>query len=140
MGDEKDKNDSGVDFSKSGKRRHRKSRRTWKIVTNAPSSFFSTFFARLASPIARLDHLEHLIINTNSNKLKDLQTSTSAITTTTNDTFSRILSVESLLDCLIVLFDECQNSSLRREKTVSEFLELRKYSTTFVQGLCLNCA
>lgn len=36
------------------------------------------------------------------------------------------ISVETLLDCLIVLYDECQNSSLRREKTVSEFIELSK--------------
>lgn len=34
------------------------------------------------------------------------------------------ISVETLIDCLIVLYDECQNSSLRREKTVSEFIEL----------------
>lgn len=34
------------------------------------------------------------------------------------------VSVETLIDCLIVLYDECQNSSLRREKTVSEFIEL----------------
>jgi serine/threonine-protein kinase MRCK len=33
------------------------------------------------------------------------------------------LSVESLLDVLLVLYDECCNSSLRREKTVSEFIE-----------------
>ena len=34
------------------------------------------------------------------------------------------LSVETLLDVLLVLFDECSSSSLRREKTVSEFLEM----------------
>lgn len=33
------------------------------------------------------------------------------------------LSMETLLDALLVLFDECANSSLRREKTVSQFLE-----------------
>lgn len=33
-------------------------------------------------------------------------------------------SVETLLDVLVVLFDECSGSSLRREKTVSEFIEL----------------
>ena len=32
-------------------------------------------------------------------------------------------SMETLLDVLIVLHDECLNSSLRREKTVSDFLE-----------------
>ena len=32
-------------------------------------------------------------------------------------------SIETLLDVLLVLYDECCNSSLRREKTVSEFIE-----------------
>ncbi|GFV54017.1 uncharacterized protein TNCV_3724501 [Trichonephila clavipes] len=33
------------------------------------------------------------------------------------------ISVETLVDALIVLYDECCNSSLRREKTVSSFIE-----------------
>jgi hypothetical protein len=37
-------------------------------------------------------------------------------------------SMETLLDILIVLFDECSGSSLRREKTVSEFIELGEFS------------
>lgn len=32
-------------------------------------------------------------------------------------------SVETLLDILIVLYDECCSSTLRREKSVSEFVE-----------------
>lgn len=71
------------------------------------------------SPITRLDQLEQFIITTTGSRLKDPHAAT-------NEAPSKILSVESLLDCLIVLYDECQNSSLRREKTVSEFLELRK--------------
>ena len=39
---------------------------------------------------------------------------------------AKSFSVETLLDILVVLFDECCNSSLRREKTVSEFIELGK--------------
>ena len=35
-------------------------------------------------------------------------------------------SIETLMDVLVVLFDECTTSSLRREKTVSEFIELGK--------------
>jgi serine/threonine-protein kinase MRCK len=35
-------------------------------------------------------------------------------------------SVETLLDVLLVLYDECCNSSLRREKTVSDFIEFGK--------------
>jgi serine/threonine-protein kinase MRCK len=42
-----------------------------------------------------------------------------------------ISSMETLLDILIVLFDECCGSSLRREKTVSEFIDLGKISTLF---------
>ena len=38
-------------------------------------------------------------------------------------------STETLLDILVVLFDECQASSLRREKTVSEFIELGECQT-----------
>ena len=36
-------------------------------------------------------------------------------------------STETLLDVLLVLYDECTNSSLRREKTVSDFIEFGKY-------------
>lgn len=32
-------------------------------------------------------------------------------------------SIETLLDVLLVLYDECCNSSLRKEKTVSDFIE-----------------
>ena len=46
---------------------------------------------------------------------------------------AKSFSIETLLDILVVLFDECSNSSLRREKTVSEFIELGK-----IQSLILN--
>lgn len=36
-------------------------------------------------------------------------------------------SVESLIDVLLVLYDECCNSSLRKEKTVSDFLECGRH-------------
>lgn len=36
-------------------------------------------------------------------------------------------SIETLIDVLLVLYDECCNSSLRREKTVSDFIEFGKY-------------
>jgi serine/threonine-protein kinase MRCK len=35
-------------------------------------------------------------------------------------------SVETLLDILVVLYDECCSSTLRREKSVSEFVEFGK--------------
>ena len=36
------------------------------------------------------------------------------------------VSVETLLDTLVLLYDECFNSTLRREKNVSEFVEFGK--------------
>ena len=33
------------------------------------------------------------------------------------------VSMENLLDALVVLFDECSNSTLRKEKTIMEFIE-----------------
>lgn len=36
------------------------------------------------------------------------------------------ISIETLIDILLVLYDECCNSSLRREKTVSDFIEFGK--------------
>jgi len=50
---------------------------------------------------------------------------------------AKSFSIETLLDILIVLFDECSNSSLRREKTVSEFIELVKPVTNRVKSLRL---
>jgi serine/threonine-protein kinase MRCK len=43
----------------------------------------------------------------------------------------KCLSVETLLDVLLVLYDECCNSSLRREKTVSDFIEFGMYTLLF---------
>lgn len=37
------------------------------------------------------------------------------------------VSIETLIDILLVLYDECCNSSLRREKTVSDFIEFGKW-------------
>jgi serine/threonine-protein kinase MRCK len=32
-------------------------------------------------------------------------------------------SIETLLDSLVVLYDECRSSSFKREKTVTEFID-----------------
>jgi hypothetical protein len=40
---------------------------------------------------------------------------------------SKCFSTETLLDVLMVLFNECCNSSLRKEKTVTEFIDLGKF-------------
>ncbi|XP_076803724.1 serine/threonine-protein kinase MRCK alpha-like isoform X2 [Clavelina lepadiformis] len=49
-------------------------------------------------------------------------------------------SIESLLDLLIVLFDECCQSTLRKEKTVSDFIERAKPFTRKIKEnrLCKN--
>lgn len=41
------------------------------------------------------------------------------------------ISVETLLDALLVLYDECFQSALRREKTVSDFLDLSEFFVLF---------
>ncbi|XP_032803693.1 serine/threonine-protein kinase MRCK alpha-like isoform X1 [Petromyzon marinus] len=48
------------------------------------------------------------------------------------------LSVESLLDVLVCMLDECNNSTLRREKNVAEFLEWAKPFTTRVKEMRLH--
>lgn len=39
----------------------------------------------------------------------------------------KCFSVETLLDVLIVLYDECSSSSLRCEKAVSDFIEFGEF-------------
>ena len=39
---------------------------------------------------------------------------------------AKCFSTETLLDVLLVLFSECHQSSLRKEKTVTEFIDLGK--------------
>lgn len=49
------------------------------------------------------------------------------------------LSVETLLDILVCLYDECNNSPLRREKNILEFLDWGKQDSlfySFLFGLC----
>lgn len=41
------------------------------------------------------------------------------------------LSVETMLDILVCLYDECNNSPLRREKNITEFLEWGKEPQCF---------
>ncbi|XP_067312088.1 serine/threonine-protein kinase MRCK alpha isoform X9 [Pseudorasbora parva] len=47
-------------------------------------------------------------------------------------------SVETLLDVLICLYDECTNSPLRREKNIAEFLEWAKPFTSKVKQMRLH--
>lgn len=38
-----------------------------------------------------------------------------------------VLSIESLLDALICLFDECCSSTLRKEKNIADFVEFSEF-------------
>ncbi|EDW72069.1 uncharacterized protein Dwil_GK10639 [Drosophila willistoni] len=53
------------------------------------------------------------------------------------DTNGHHFSLDYLLDTLIVLYDECSNSSLRREKGVSDFLKLSKPFVHIIRKLRL---
>lgn len=73
------------------------------------------------SPVERrLKQLERLLLTSGGE-----EASSSSSTTTT------IISVETLIDALLVLYDECCNSALRREKTVSDFLEMSMSSAFY---------
>ncbi|XP_034934095.1 serine/threonine-protein kinase Genghis Khan isoform X2 [Chelonus insularis] len=53
-------------------------------------------------------------------------------------TGGHIFSIETLVDILLILYDECCNSSLRREKTVSDFIEFVKPVATCIKSLQLS--
>lgn len=42
------------------------------------------------------------------------------------------LSIETLLDVLVVLYDECCNTTLRREKNISEFVEFGEFMSHII--------
>jgi hypothetical protein len=72
------------------------------------------------SPVERrLKQLERLLLTSGEDGAVTTATSSSSPSTSTIT-----ISVETLLDALLVLYDECFTSALRREKTVSDFLEL----------------
>lgn len=75
----------------------------------------------LESGLKRLRQLESMIIeNGSANLLLDTIEAAGLIPPGQG----KSISVEALLDALLVLYDECCNSSLRREKTVTDFIEL----------------
>ena len=48
------------------------------------------------------------------------------------------LSVETLIDMLLVLYDECCNSSLRREKAIADFIQYGKWEFDFCSMIVLG--
>lgn len=94
------------------------------------SAFLNIYLTHFPRPhpaidpgLKRLRQLESLIIENGnaSNLLMDTIESSGLLPAPGP---GKSLSVEALLDCLLVLYDECCNSSLRREKTVCDFIEL----------------
>lgn len=77
--------------------------------------------------IERISILESILLE---NNIDDEKSNAILQTYTDNENLPvgrRAISIEALIDALIVLYDECCNSSLRREKTVSDFIKLGKY-------------
>lgn len=58
--------------------------------------------------------------------------------TTAVNTTQCSFSTETLIDALIVLYDECSNSSLRRDKTISNFIDYSKAIIDRIKELRLN--
>lgn len=97
----------------------------------------------VAAEQKRLRQLEALIIDSGTQLLSAIEGAAAAANdgTTGGGVVARpdrCLSIEALLDCLVVLYDECCNSSLRREKTVSDFIELVKPVVQLVKQLRLS--
>lgn len=88
------------------------------------------------SGLKRLRQLESLIIENGSSSLLHGSNVGTGVNETNNP--GKSLSVEAMLDCLLVLYDECCNSSLRREKTVSDFIELVKPVIQLIKQLRLS--
>ncbi|MFH4980924.1 hypothetical protein AB6A40_007633 [Gnathostoma spinigerum] len=65
-------------------------------------------------------------------RLKQLEQSYLNVSTTED-----VLSIETLLDTLICLYDECCNSTLRKEKNIAEFVEYVKPIVTRAKALRL---
>ena len=70
-----------------------------------------------------------------SNISNDLKSNTIS---NTNSLPVASFSTETLIDALIVLYDECINSSLRRDKTISNFVDYSKPVVERLKELRLN--
>lgn len=96
----------------------------------AASAAGSAMAADLSPVERRLKQLERLLLTSG----EDGAVTTAATSSSSSSSTSTItISVETLLDALLVLYDECFTSALRREKTVSDFLELS--TSIFIFGL-----
>lgn len=95
------------------------------------------YLAAAVSGLKRLRQLESIIIENGASSIL-LGSATDGSITAPITHPGKTMSVEALLDCLIVLYDECCNSSLRREKTVTDFIELVKPVVQLIKNLRLS--
>lgn len=89
----------------------------------AASAAGSAMAADLSPVERRLKQLERLLLTSGEDGAVTTA-ATSSSSSSSSSTSTITISVETLLDALLVLYDECFTSALRREKTVSDFLEL----------------
>uniref|UniRef100_A0A034WNK9 non-specific serine/threonine protein kinase n=1 Tax=Bactrocera dorsalis TaxID=27457 RepID=A0A034WNK9_BACDO len=87
----------------------------------------------------RLKILESLIFQKGvTNGLLTAKTYLQEKTDILSNVDGKAVSIETLLDALLVLYDECCNSSLRREKTLADFIKLVKPVATLFKQLRLS--
>lgn len=111
----------------------------FQTLISCLSAFLFFFFAAAVSGLKRLRQLESIIIeNGASSVLLSTGNNDEKCTNASLVHPGKTLSVEALLDALIVLYDECCNSSLRREKTVNDFIELVKPVIQLIKNLRLT--
>ena len=70
----------------------------------------------MSSAEERLKKLEHLYLNGVA------------------DSRGLALSVETLLDVFLILYDECSSSTLRREKNIADFVDFGKQYTVYIMS------
>jgi len=88
-------------------------------------------------PIERQKYLEKFLLSGSlgsTSENDDVDTSSTPGQTSTLCSFS----TETLIDALIVLYDECAGSSLRRDKTISSFIDHSKAVVERLKELRLN--
>lgn len=66
--------------------------------------------------------------NRDINVEKRLKKLSELYTTARTNINPEVFSVDALLDILLVLYDECNTSMLKRDKSVAEFLEVGEYT------------
>lgn len=84
-------------------------------------------------PIERQEYLERFVLSAADNGQKTQPgDGTTNIDGKLSPAQTTSFSTETLLDALVCLYDECQNSSLRRDKTISNFLD---YSREIIEKI-----